>query len=51
MEIELEIESNGAERIAIGIKNASSDSYVVNMSFENSKFKLNGLEAPLPLAR
>jgi sucrose-6-phosphate hydrolase SacC (GH32 family) len=50
MEIELEIESAGAESIAIGIKSASNDSYVVDMSFENSKFKLSGLQAPLSLA-
>ena len=47
MEIELEIEANGAESIAIGIKNASNNA--LEMSFENSKFKLNGLEAPLPI--
>jgi len=34
MEIELEIESNGAKDIAIGIKSASNDSYAVDMSFE-----------------
>src|SRR6266850_4556415 len=50
MEIELDIESNGAESLAIGIKSASNDSYAVDMSFENSKFKLSDLEAPLSLA-
>src|SRR4029077_4868129 len=50
MEIEIEIESNGAESVAIGIKSASHHSYAVDMSFKNSKFKLNGLEAPLPFA-
>ena len=50
MEIELEIESKDAESFGIAIKNGSSDSYAVNMSFENSKFKLNGVEAPLSLA-
>jgi beta-fructofuranosidase len=50
IEIELEIESNGAENIAIGFKSASTDSYAVDMSFEYSIFKLNGLEAPLSLA-
>jgi beta-fructofuranosidase len=47
MEIELEIEANGAESIAIAIKNASNNA--LEMSFENSKFKLNGLEARLPI--
>src|SRR5262245_56701466 len=50
MEIELEIESNSAESIAIGIKNPSNDSHALDIAFENSKFKLNGLEAPLSLA-
>jgi beta-fructofuranosidase len=47
MEIELQIESNGAESFAIGIKNASDDAHAIEMIFENSKFKFNGLEAPL----
>jgi beta-fructofuranosidase len=50
MEVEIEIESNRAESIAIGIKSASNEAYAVDMSFENSKLKLNGLEAPLPFA-
>jgi len=49
-EIELEIESNGAESVAIGIKGASKESYAVDTSFENSKFKFSGLEGPLSLA-
>jgi beta-fructofuranosidase len=50
MEIELEIEANGAQSIAIGIKSASNEAYAVDMTFENSKWKLNGLEAPLSFA-
>jgi beta-fructofuranosidase len=50
MEIEIEIESKGAESIAIEFKGGSNDPYAVDMSFENSKFKLNGLEAPLSSA-
>jgi beta-fructofuranosidase len=47
IEIELEIELNGAENMAIGIKNTSNDSHALDMTFENSKFKMGGLEAPL----
>jgi beta-fructofuranosidase len=47
MEIEFEVESNVAESIAIGIKNASNDSYAIEMSFENSKLKMGALEAPV----
>jgi beta-fructofuranosidase len=50
MEIELEIESNGAESIAIGIKNPPNDNYAVDMTFENSKIKMGGLEVSLPSA-
>ena len=50
MEIELQIESNGAESISIGIKSASKESNAVEMTFENSKFKFSGLEAPLSVA-
>jgi sucrose-6-phosphate hydrolase SacC (GH32 family) len=47
MEIELEIESNGAESFAIGIKSGSKREYDLDMSFENSKFKMGALEAPV----
>jgi beta-fructofuranosidase len=49
IEIELEIESGGAESIAVEIKSASNTSHSLDMSFENSKLKMGGLEAPLSI--
>jgi beta-fructofuranosidase len=50
MEIELEIEPNDAESIMIGIKSASNDPHALDMTFENSKFKMGGFEVRLSLA-
>src|SRR5262249_30879837 len=49
IEIDLEIESVGAEGISIGIKNASNDSNALDFSFEDSKFRFSGLQAPVSL--
>jgi sucrose-6-phosphate hydrolase SacC (GH32 family) len=49
MEIEIEIESNGVEIFAVEIKSGSKREDDIDMSFGNSEFILNGLEAPLSL--